>query len=77
MTTPTSRVQPLLIKQANNEAIGDDFQAAEEGKFKIYYQNVNGVSAKRGLSKWNEINDTMAKNKVAILGLAETNIEWN
>jgi hypothetical protein len=29
-------VQTILIKQADNEAIGDDFQPAEEGIFQIY-----------------------------------------
>jgi hypothetical protein len=59
MTTPTIKVQPILIKQADNEAIGDEFQPTEDGIFCIYYQNVNGITAKKGTSKWNEINDTI------------------
>ena len=30
-TTQTTKIQPILIKQANNEAIGDDFHIADEG----------------------------------------------
>ena len=77
MTNQVHQVQPILIKQSENEAIGDSFIPAEDGIFRIYYQNVNGVSAKKGKSKWNKINDTMAKHNVAIFGLTETNIEWN
>jgi hypothetical protein len=77
VTIPTVKVQPILIKQADNDAITDEFQPAEDEIFRIYYQNVNGITAKKGTSKWNEINDNMAKNKVAIFGLCKTNIEWN
>jgi hypothetical protein len=77
MTNQTTKVQPILIKQTGNEAVGDEFQPAVEGVFRIYHQNVNGVSAKKGTSKWNDINDTMATHNVAIFELAETNIEWN
>jgi hypothetical protein len=33
MTTQTTKVQAILIEQADNEAIGDEFQPAEEGIF--------------------------------------------
>ena len=76
-TNQVHQVQPILIKQDENKEIGDTFIPAEDGIFRIYYQNVNGVSARKGMSKWNKINDTMAKHNVAIFGLTKTNIEWN
>ena len=76
-THQAAQVQPIFIKQVDSEAIGDMFQPAEDGIFRIYYQNLNGVSARKGTSKWNEINDIIAKYKIAIFGLTETNIEWN
>jgi hypothetical protein len=66
MINQTTKVQPILIKQTRNEAVGDEFQPAVEGVFRIYYQNENGVSAKKGTSKWNNINNTMATHNVAI-----------
>ena len=74
---PTQQVQPILFRQSDNEEVGDSFIPAEDGTFRIYYQNVNGVSASKGKSKWNDINDIMAKQKVSIFGLSKTNIEWN
>jgi hypothetical protein len=40
-STQQAQVQPILIQQADNEAIGDMFQPAEDRIFRIYYQNVN------------------------------------
>jgi hypothetical protein len=61
-----------MFQQSNHGAIGDLIDPIDdETIFRIYYQNVNGINAKKGTSKWNEINDTMAKHKVALFGLTE------
>jgi hypothetical protein len=73
-----TQLQPILFQQSDNEAVGDDLESIDETKtLRIYYQNVNGITASKGTSKWNEINETMVRHKVAIFGLTETNIEWN
>ena len=72
------RLQPTIFPQNGNTAIGDNIDPIDDNKtFRIYYQNVNGISASKGTSKWNEINETMTRHKVALFGLTETNIEWN
>jgi hypothetical protein len=74
----TPLIQPIIFQQSENTSIGDDFEPIDDKKiFRIYYQNVNGISTSKGTSKWNEINATMAKNKVAMFGLTETNVDWN
>jgi hypothetical protein len=83
--TPTSptreepRLQPTIFPQNGNMAIGDNIDPIDANKtFRIYYQpNMNGISASKGTSKWNEINETMTRHQVAMFGLTETNIEWN
>jgi hypothetical protein len=78
LTREEPRLQPTNFPQNGNTAIGDDIDPIDDNKtFRIYYQNVNGISASKGTSKWNEINETMTRHKVALFGLTETNIEWN
>jgi hypothetical protein len=48
-----------------------------QGNFRIYYQNVNGVTTRQGTGKWNKINEFMHTNNIAIYGLTKTNVEWN
>jgi hypothetical protein len=44
---PSSARPTNPVKQTDNEVIGNLFQPAEERTFRIYYQNVNGISAKK------------------------------
>jgi hypothetical protein len=75
LTREEPRIQPTIFPQNGNTAIGDNIDPIEDNKtFRIYYQNVNGISASKGTSKWNEINETMTRGHK---GLTETNIEWN
>jgi hypothetical protein len=78
MTGEEPRLQPTIFPQNGNMAIGDNIDPIDDNKtFRIYYQNVNRISASKGTSKWNEINETMTRHQVALFGLTETNIEWN
>ena len=76
-----SNTLQTIISPANkkdNKPIGDTLNNDEvSNTFRIYFQNINGVTAGKGTGKWDNILQTMVKKNVSIFGLAETNIEWN
>ena len=51
--------------------------ANPNGNFRVYYQNVNGITSGKGTGKWNKINEFMHDNNIAIYRLTKTNVEWN
>ena len=72
-------IQQIILPQADNNPIGDTMNDAsgEPNNFRIYSQNVNGLNAGRGTGKWEGILEMANTNNVSIMGLSETNTEWN
>jgi hypothetical protein len=45
--------------------------------FRIYFQNINGLTAGKSMTRWLEMVKTMNEKRCEIFGLAETNTNWN
>ena len=76
--TPKTTLQPLLTRRTDNQPIGDAMTPDEDNNiFRIYFQNINGLNVGKGTGKFEGILSTANNNNVSVMGLAETNTEWN
>ena len=60
-----------------NKSWGDQLLPKSTGTMRILFQNINGVQSATNWNKWRDIVTEMTEQQVDILGLAETNINWN
>ena len=60
-----------------NIAWGDNLPPKPANTIRFYFQNINGVQSTTNWNKWRDIVNEMSVNQVDIMGLAETNINWN
>ena len=60
-----------------NNAWGDEPLPKTNDMIRLYYQNINGVQSTSNWNKWRDIIHEISANQVDILGLVETNINWN
>ena len=60
-----------------NHHWGDTIASKPERTLRVYFQNINGVQSTINWNKWRDIISEMSKNQVDIMGLVETNINWN
>ena len=44
---------------------------------RIYFQNINGIKSYQNWHKWCDSLTEIHRNKVDIIGFAETNVNWN
>ena len=56
---------------------GDQLLPKSIGIMRIFFQNINGVQSATNWNKWRDIVLEMSEQQIDILGLAETNINWN
>ena len=61
----------------NNSAWGDNIIPKKSDTLRLYFQNINGVQSNTNWNKWRDIVTGMTNNQVDIMGLVETNINWN
>lgn len=77
-TVAYSTVQTTILQQTDNWPVGDTMTNIEDtNTCRINFQNIKGLNTGKGTGKWDEIISTANKRGVSILGLAETNTEWN
>ena len=60
-----------------NIAWGDNLPPKPANTRRLYFQNINGLQSTTNWNKWRDIVNEMSVNQVDIMGLAETNINWN
>ena len=70
------RQQPIKPKTVENFHSGDPIECEEGNTVRIYFQNVNGISAGGNLLKAEEIIAAWKAIDVDIFGWAETNINF-
>ena len=61
----------------HQNTIGHPFQEKPPNTFRIFGQNINGLSHKNDFTKWTEILQSTVSLEIDCLCLSETNIEWN
>jgi hypothetical protein len=69
--------QHLSKKPIPNDYWGSSMDTHDKNCFRIFFQNINGLTSGESLEKWTEIVTTMQEKKCKIFGLAETNTNWN
>ena len=65
------------IPPETNNNWGDILSPKPNDTMRLYFQNINGVQSATNWNKWRDIVSTMSEHQVDIMGLAETNINWN
>ena len=58
------------------EPIGDPLTEKPPNTFRIFSQNINGISPNNKFNKWKEILQSTVTHEIDFLSLSETNIEW-
>jgi hypothetical protein len=82
-TTQTNRQrknyvqQHLLRKPIANDYWGSSMDTSDPSCFRIYFQNINGLTAGKSMERWHDTVTTMHHKKCEIFGLAETNTNWD
>jgi ribonuclease HI len=66
----------ILRKPIPNDSWGSSMDTNDPRCFRIYFQNINGLTAGKSMERWNETVMLMQDKKCEILGLAETNTDW-
>jgi hypothetical protein len=66
----------LLKKPIANEYWGASMDNTDPTCFRIYFQNINGLTAGKLIERWYDTCNTMKNKKCEIFGLAETNTNW-
>jgi hypothetical protein len=69
--------QHLSKKPIPNDYWGSSMDTHDKNCFRIFFQNINGLTSGESLEKWKEIVTTMQDKNCNIFGLAETNTNWN
>ena len=79
-TTQTSSPSLFLTHDTiptSNQAWGYPLTPKTNKTLRIIFQNINGVQSNINWNKRRDIVAKMSANQVDIMGLAETNINWN
>ena len=78
---PTTRLKQSSLKQKftpdSNLLWGDPIETKLENTCQIILQNINGISKSTDYSEMQTISENIHNYKVDILGLMETNLNWN
>jgi ribonuclease HI len=70
-------IQQHIMKQPiPNDFWGSSMDSNKNECFRIYYQNINGITSSDSMEKWNDHVSSMKDNCCEIFGLAETNTNW-
>jgi hypothetical protein len=65
-----------MQKPITNDYWGSSMVTNDSTSFRIYFQNINGLTAGNSLERWLETVKTMKEKQCEIFGLAETNRNW-
>ena len=76
-STKTTNVPSVnKILKENNE-VGDSIQQYNQNHTRIYFQNINGAKVGGDWMQWLDAHNYLQEHHVNIIGMAETNINWN
>ena len=76
-TTNDETTNPILNDDIHlQETIGHPLKEKQHSTFRIFGQNINGISHKHNFNKWNEILQSTVLHQIDFLCLTETNLEW-
>ena len=64
-------------RETNTVSWGNDIKHKQKSHFRILTVNINGLPQLRNHPKYGTIREKVAKYKVDIIGLSETNLKWN
>jgi hypothetical protein len=68
-------IQTTVGEKMNNIPYGDKCDINRTDNFRVYFQNVNGLSVGKH-TQWDNILNKMTSKETAVFGLAESNVEW-
>jgi hypothetical protein len=68
--------QHILKKPIANDYWGSSMDSYDINCFRVYYQNINGLTSGESLNQWADIVNTMKDHKCDIFGYSETNTNW-
>jgi ribonuclease HI len=68
--------QHILQKPIPNDYWGSSMDTSDPSCFRIFFQNINGLTAGKSMERWHDTVTTMHHKKCEIFGLAETNTNW-
>jgi hypothetical protein len=60
-----------------NDYWGSSMDTNDPRSFRVFFQNINGLTTGKSMKRWIETVTTMHEKKCEIFGLAETNTNWN
>jgi hypothetical protein len=60
-----------------NDYWGSSMDSTNPHHFRVFFQNINGLTAGKSMERWKETVTTMREKQCEIFGLAETNTNWN
>jgi hypothetical protein len=69
--------QHIRKKPIANDYWGASMDTYDSNCFRVYYQNINGLTSGESMEKWTDIVTTMKEHKCDIFGYAETNTNWH
>jgi hypothetical protein len=70
-------IQQHIMKQPiPNDFWGSSMDSEKNNCFRIYFQNINGITSNDSLERWADTVSTMQENCCEIFGFAETNTNW-
>jgi hypothetical protein len=76
--TQRNYIQCYIQKQPiANDYWGSSMDDCNPHCFRIYFQNINGLTAGKSMIRWTETVANMKDKQCEIFGLAETNTNWN
>jgi hypothetical protein len=80
--TPHSHHKHYIQRTISKKPIPNDYWGSSMDSnnphcFRIYFQNINGLTAGKSMTRWLETVTTMKEKHCEIFGLAETNTNWN
>jgi hypothetical protein len=68
--------QHIMQKPIPNDYWGSSMDSEKHDSFRIYFQNINGITTGQDMERWDNVVSTMKDNCCEIFGLAETNTNW-
>ena len=76
-TTIDDTTHPTIREDIHlQNTIGHPLEEKQHSTFRIFGQNINGISHKHNFNKWNEILQSTVLHQIDFLCLTETNLEW-
>jgi hypothetical protein len=68
--------QHIMKKPLANDYWGSSMDTNDSNSFRVFFQNINGLTAGKSIERWIETVNTIKEKQCEIFGLAETNTNW-